>query len=157
MSAAFKPPVAEKIKLLGSAFVSESSAERACPRGYRAVSRSLLERDGDDPVDHVLHAPRGKPEMAMPSVADHREQAGLGQLREVSARGLGRDARRQGQLARGQGTAIEQRRHHRGPRRVSDQRRDLGDDGAGDHVRYRAAPGSGVPSQNGLVLPIRSR
>src|SRR4029079_3433334 len=50
--------------------------------------------------------------------------------------GLRRDARRQGQLTRGQGPAIEERRHHRRPRRVSDPRRDLGDDGTGDHVRY---------------------
>src|SRR5256885_16218519 len=44
--------------------------------------------------------------------------------------------RHKGQLARGQGTAIEKRRHHRGSRRVSDQRRDLGDDRACNHFRY---------------------
>jgi len=46
---------------------------------------------------------------------------------------LGGDACRDGELARGEGAAIEQRRHHGRPRRVSDQRGDLGDHGAGDH------------------------
>ena len=84
--------------------------------------------------------------MAMPPIADHREQACLGQLREMGARGLRRDARRQGQLTRGQGPAIEERRHHRRPRRFSDQRRDLGDHGTGDHVHY-LTPKSVAPSR----------
>ena len=74
--------------------------------------------------------------MAMPPTADHREQARLCQLREMGAGGLRPDLRRKGQLARGQGPAIEKRRHHRGSRRVSDQRRDLGDDRACNHFRY---------------------
>src|SRR5207245_10760751 len=41
-----------------------------------------------------------------------------------------------GKLARGQGTAIEKRRHHRSSRRVSDQSRDFGDDRACNHFRY---------------------
>ena len=73
--------------------------------------------------------------MAMPAVADHREHARLRQLREMGAGGLRRDSRRRGKLARGQGTTIEKRGHHRGSRRISDQRRDLGDDGACDHFR----------------------
>src|SRR4029453_5624664 len=110
--------------------------QRAGLTGQRAISRSLPERDGDYSPDHLDHGRRGKPEMAMPPIADYREQACLGQLREMGARGLRRDARRQGQLTRGQGPAIEERRHHRRPRRFSDQRRDLGDHGTGDHVRY---------------------
>src|SRR5262249_53537648 len=51
----------------------------------------------------------------------------------MGAGGLRRDVRRTGQLARGQGTAIEKRRHHRRSRRVSDERRDLGDDRACNH------------------------
>ena len=74
--------------------------------------------------------------MAMPSITDDREQARLCQLREMGAGGLWRDSRRKGKLARGQGAAIEKRRHHRRSRRVSDQRRDLGDDGACNHLGY---------------------
>src|SRR5262249_10212045 len=55
--------------------------ERPGLTGERTVSRSLHESDGHDPVDHVDHFRRGKPEMAMPSVTEHREQARLGQLR----------------------------------------------------------------------------
>jgi hypothetical protein len=49
---------------------------------------------------------------------------------------LRRDSRRYGKFARGQGTAIEKRRHHRSSRRVSDQRRNLGDDRTCNHFRY---------------------
>jgi hypothetical protein len=110
--------------------------ERACFAGQRAVSRSLFESDGDDRVDHVSHCRRAKPEMAMPPIADHRKHARLCQLREMGAGGLRRDSRRQGELARGQRTAIEKRRRYRSSRRVSDQRRDLGDDRACNHFRY---------------------
>ena len=72
--------------------------------------------------------------------ADHREQARLGQLREMGAGGLRRDSRRTGKLARGQGTAIEKRRHHRGSRRIADQRRDLGDDRARNHLGFPQLP-----------------
>ena len=72
----------------------------------------------------------------MQPITDHREQARLCQLREMGAGGLRRDSRRKGKLARGQGTAIEKRRQHRSSRRVSDQRRDLGDDRACNHFRY---------------------
>ena len=84
-------------------------AQRACLPRERTVARSLLKSDGDDPVDHVGHGRRGKAEIAMPASADHREQARLCQLREMRAGGLRRDARRQGQVARGQGPAIEKR------------------------------------------------
>jgi len=48
----------------------------------------------------------------------------------MGAGGLRRDPRRQGQLARGRGPAIDERRQYRRSRRLSDQRGDLGDDGA---------------------------
>ena len=72
----------------------------------------------------------------MPPTTNHREQTRACQLREMGAGRLRRDSRRNGKLAGGQGTAIEKCPHHRGPRRVSDQRRDLRDDGACDHFRY---------------------
>src|SRR2546427_6881302 len=72
--------------------------KRACFTGERAVSRSLLERDGDDPVDHVCHRGRGKPEIAMPPITDHRQQARLCQLPEMGAGGLRRDSRGNGKL-----------------------------------------------------------
>ena len=103
--------------------------------GERAVSRSPFEGDGRDPVDHAGHRRRGEPEVAMPPRADHREHARRRQLREMGAGGLRRDPGRAGELARGQGPAVEQGRHHRRPRRVADQRRDLGDHGTGDHAR----------------------
>ena len=81
----------------------------------------------------------------MPPITGHREQARLCQLCEMGAGGLRRDSRRDGELARGQGTAIEKRRHHRRSRRVSDQRRDLGDDRACDHFRYLAGAPVGRP------------
>src|SRR5262249_45019761 len=82
---------------------------------------------------------RGESEVAMSSAPDGGEQARLGELGEMGARGLGCDVRGGGELARGQGPAIEERRHHGGPRRVSDQRGDLGDDGTGDHQIALAA------------------
>ena len=117
--------------------------------------------------------------MPMPPTADHREQARLCQLREMGAGGLRPDLRRKGQLARGQGTAIEKRRHHRGSRRVSDQRRDLGDDRACNHFRYltpksvdehfdgdrsglpgstapRPEPGRSLGKRKGLAAPGRA-
>ena len=54
----------------------------------------------------------------------------------MGAGGLRRDSRRKGKLGRRQATAIEKRRNHCRSRRVSDQRRDLGDDGACNHFRY---------------------
>src|SRR5262245_39632709 len=90
--------------------------------------------------------------MAMPPGADHREHARLRQSREMGAGGLRRDSRRSGELARGQGAAIEERRRHRCSRRVSDQRRDLGDDGAGDHPR--TLPPAPVPRP---AMPPRER
>jgi hypothetical protein len=74
--------------------------------------------------------------MATPATTDHREQACVCQLREMSAGRLRRDPRRAGKLARGQGTAIDKRRHHRRSRRVSDERRNLGDDSACNHFCY---------------------
>jgi hypothetical protein len=71
----------------------------------------------------------------MPAIADYREQARLSQLREMGAGGLRRDSRRTRERARGLGTTIEKRRHHRGSRGISDQRRDLGDDRACNHFR----------------------
>jgi len=67
-------------------------------------------------------------------VTRHREQARFRQLPEMSTRGLRSDPRRHGKLGRGQRAAVEERRDDRGPRRVADEGRDLGDDGAGDHV-----------------------
>src|SRR5215470_448576 len=84
-------------------------AERVRLTRERAISRSLLEGDRHDPLDHAGDRRRGEPEMAMPPGTDHREQAGPGQLREMGAGGLGRDARGQGKLARTQGPAIEKR------------------------------------------------
>lgn len=72
----------------------------------------------------------------MPATTDHRKQARICQLREMSAGRLRCDSRRDGKLARGQGTAIDKRRHHRRSRRVSDERRNLGDDSACNHFRY---------------------
>ena len=116
--------------------------QRACLTGEGAVSRPLFERDGDDPVDHLYHLRRRKPEIPMPPLSDRRQQARLGQLREMRAGGLRRDSRRKGKLARGQGAAIEKRRHHGGSRRFPDQRCDLGDDRAGNHVsEYRTGNG----------------
>src|SRR6185436_11122575 len=106
-------------------------AERTGLAGERAVLRSLLERDGDDRIDHVGHGRRGQTEVAIPPTPGHRQHPGLPQLREMRAGGLGRDSRRRGQLARRQGTAVEKRRQHGRPRRVADQRRDLRDDRAG--------------------------
>src|SRR5207253_7836539 len=45
--------------------------QRACFTGEGPVARSLLKSDGDDPVDHVYHGRRGKPEIAMPPIADY--------------------------------------------------------------------------------------
>jgi hypothetical protein len=47
---------------------------------------------------------------------------------------LGRNPRRKGKLAGGQGTAIEKRRQHRSSRRLPDQRRDLRDERACNHL-----------------------
>src|SRR5262245_15768635 len=74
--------------------------------------------------------------MAMSPLADHREQAARCHLREMGTGGLGGDSSRKGKLAGGQGSAIQKRRQHRGSRSVSDQRGDLGDDGACDHGSY---------------------
>ncbi|HYB43890.1 MAG TPA: hypothetical protein VEL75_19070 [Candidatus Methylomirabilis sp.] len=68
-------------------------AERAGSRRQRAESRSPLEGDGDDPVDHLNHRRRGQPEIAPSSTADRREHARLGQFGEMGAGGLGRDPR----------------------------------------------------------------
>jgi hypothetical protein len=54
----------------------------------------------------------------------------------MGAGGLRRDLRRKGKLARGQGAAVEKRRHHGSSRRVSDQRSNFGDDRACNHFRY---------------------
>lgn len=72
----------------------------------------------------------------MSSVPDHRQQACLRQLGEMRAGGLGRNPRRKGKLAGGQGSAIEKRREHRSSRRFPDQRRYLGDERACNHLAY---------------------
>src|SRR6202022_1984993 len=56
----------------------------------------------------------------------------------MRAGGLGRNPRRKGKLAGGQGSAIEKRRNHRSSRRLPDQRRYLGDERACNHVAYIA-------------------
>src|SRR4030095_3736019 len=81
------------------------------------------------------HSRRGKSEIAMSPLTGHREKARRGQLCEMGAGRLRRDSRRDGELACGEGTAIEKRPHHRSSRRVREQRRDLGDDRACDHSR----------------------
>jgi hypothetical protein len=70
----------------------------------------------------------------MPPIPDWGHQARLGQLGEMRARGLRRDPSREGKLAGGQGAAIEKRRKHRSSRRFPDQRRDLGDERACNHL-----------------------
>ena len=52
----------------------------------------------------------------------------------MRAGGLGRNPRRKGKLAGGQGSAIEKRREHRSSRRLPDQRRDLRDERACNHL-----------------------
>ena len=69
----------------------------------------------------------------MSSIPDHRQQACLGQLGEMRAGGLGRNPRRKGKLAGGQGTAIKKRRQHRRSRGFPDQRRYFGDERACNH------------------------
>ena len=70
----------------------------------------------------------------MSPLPDWQQQTCLAQLGEMGARGLGRDPRREGKLAGSQGTAIKKRREHRGPRRLPDQCRYLGDERACNHL-----------------------
>ena len=117
--------------------VADSSClERSRFPGKGAISQSLPEGDGDDPLDHLHHRQRGQPEIAMPPATHRGEQACPRQLREMGAGGLGRDSRGQSELARGQGPAVDERQQHRGSRGVSDERRDLGEDRTCDHARY---------------------
>jgi len=70
----------------------------------------------------------------MPPVPDRRQQARLGQIGEMGAGGLRRDARRVGQLTGSERAAIEKRREHRGSRRLPDERRNRGDERACNHL-----------------------
>src|SRR5438270_2296966 len=54
----------------------------------------------------------------------------------MAARRLWGNPRRKGKLTGGQCTAIEKRREHRGSSRLPDQRRDLGDERARNHLPY---------------------
>src|SRR5262249_37084198 len=121
----------------GKVVVANSGrTERTCLTGQRAVSRPFLERKGDEPVNQCNQGGRLKLNLVMRPTSNHGDKPRLCQLREMGARGLRRDARRRRKLAGGERAAIEKREHHRGSRRVSDQRRDLRDDGACNHVRY---------------------
>src|SRR5438067_9487762 len=61
--------------------------ERPGLTGERAVSRSLLESDGNDPVDHGCHGRLVKPEIAMPPITNHRQHTRRCQLCQMRAGG----------------------------------------------------------------------
>jgi hypothetical protein len=126
-------------KTAGKVVVANSGRSKfACLAGEGAISRPVFERNGNDAVEHLYHCRRCKPEIPMSPIPDHGYQPCLGQLGEMRTGGLRRNPRRKGKLARGQGTAIEKRGEHRGPRRLPDQRRYLGDERAGNHFCYIA-------------------
>jgi hypothetical protein len=70
----------------------------------------------------------------MPPIPDWGQQSCLCQFGEMRARRLRGDPSRVGKLAGGQSAAIEKRGEHRGSRRLPDQRRDLGDERACNHL-----------------------
>jgi hypothetical protein len=71
------------------------------------IPRSIFKSDADDPVGHLYHCRRCKPEILMPPIPVDREQARLCELGEMGARSRRRDPGRKGKLVGGQGTAIE--------------------------------------------------
>src|SRR5512143_3179634 len=129
----------------GEVVIADSSrAELACSTGEGAVARPVFERDGHDPVEHLGDPRRREPEIAVPTVPGRRDQPRLGELRQMRAGGLRRHPGRTGQLGRGERAAIEKRREHRRPRRLSDQPGNLGYQWPGDH-RRNVAPGTAAP------------
>lgn len=74
----------------------------------RAVSRTVFEGDGHNPVDHLGDLRRRETEIAVSAIGYRREQSCLREFRQVRARGLGSDARGIGEFGRRQRTAIEQ-------------------------------------------------
>ena len=69
----------------------------------------------------------------MAALLDRRHQPRLGQPRQMAARRLRRDAGHRGELGRGQRPAVQQAVHHRRPRRIADECRDLGKSGLAGH------------------------
>src|SRR5437879_4009638 len=103
-------------------------AKLACLAGERAVSRPVFDSNGHDAVKHV-HDFRGcKPEIAMSPVFDQGEQAGFGQLRQMSARGLRRNPCSVGKFGGRESAAIEKCRKHGGSGWIANQPSYFGDE-----------------------------
>ena len=110
-------------------------AQRLVADGARLVARRHLERrHGDQALQHVCDQRRGDAVVAKATLRIDRDEAGLDQLQQVLAGRRPRDARQEGEFARGELLTAHQRRQDGGARGVADQGCDLDHVGGGDHA-----------------------
>ena len=81
------------------------------------------------PLQHLADQRRSQTVIAMPTLLLSRQQAAIGELRQVPARGLRRYAGCLGELLGGQRAPVHQRRQHVGARGIAEQRSGRGDAG----------------------------
>src|SRR6185437_11228995 len=127
-------------------------AQRRVEPAGRPMARRAVDRNGHDSLDHAADRRRRQPVVAVPTLLLWHQQPRLGQLGEMAAGGLRRDAGGIGELAGGEGAPVHQGAQHIGTGRVADQRGDLGDLHAFAHA---SDPSADLPSR--LRPTLRSR
>src|SRR5215472_7530529 len=93
----------------------------------RLKARRRVQRDVHDAFEHLPDLRPGQAIVTVASLLHLHDEVGGGELAEMPAGGLRRHAGREGQLARGQRAAAQQRAQHAGARGVAHQGGDFGD------------------------------
>jgi len=116
-------------------------AQRLVDLRERARARRRARRHHHDAFEHASDQRARQPVVTVAALAHAFEQPGLGQLGEVAAGRLRRDAGGVGELLGGERAAVHQRAQDVGARRIADRRRNLGQVGSDRHAGDSSALG----------------